>query len=484
MDHHQGQGDALIGVLAIATELFGNLDNLSKEEREKKIRQVNHLLSVGGLPGRKASRFWISSKSRIRQFLAGEVAWCVMGATSKRKPRSASAGPRRKSSDKSSSGPSTAQSPNPQASNRELALYDAACRALAEARSVDEVKDIRDQAIAMAAYAKQAKNKDLEADAVEIRMRATRKLDHFRQAQKQTVGLAKGGKPYQGRSTGLAQNPVATLAEAGIDKNLAHQARVLGAMDDAAFERKVAEARDSAARVYRRAVREAEIAQERAERRAQTAQGGSVADLHALIASGFCAGVIAVDPPWPFEGWSERANRRVTDHYETMTLDEIKALPIKALAAEDCAIFCWVIWPFMPIWQEVLQAWGVTYSGLGFDWVKLNLNGDGLHWGGGYNTRQNPEPCMLAKLGSPLRLDEGVHSVIQAPVGEHSAKPDEVYRRIERLYPGPYLELFARRPRSGWMTWGNELPPPDPGESSDAMWARPFDFSKLDGGGA
>jgi N6-adenosine-specific RNA methylase IME4 len=103
-------------------------------------------------------------------------------------------------------------------------------------------------------------------------------------------------------------------------------------------------------------VREAEIAQERAERRAQNATGGSVDDLHALIASGFRAGVISADPPWPFEGWSERANRRVTDHYETMTIEEIKALPIRALAAPDCAIFCWVIWPFMPVWASVLEA--------------------------------------------------------------------------------------------------------------------------------
>ena len=97
-----------------------------------------------------------------------------------------------------------------------LVRYDAACRALADARSVDEVKEIRDQAVAWAVYARQAKNRDLEADAVEIRMRATRMLGQMMQAQRETVGLAKGGKPYQGksRSTGLAKNPVATLAEA------------------------------------------------------------------------------------------------------------------------------------------------------------------------------------------------------------------------------------------------------------------------------
>jgi hypothetical protein len=112
--------------------------------------------------------------------------------------------------------------------------YDAACRAIAEAKAVDEVKDIRDQAVAWAAYARQAKNRDLEADAVEIRMRATRRLDQLRRAQAQTVGLNQGAAAG-GQKTGprgLFSNPRdlrPTLGSQGIDKNLAQQGRVLGA---------------------------------------------------------------------------------------------------------------------------------------------------------------------------------------------------------------------------------------------------------------
>jgi N6-adenosine-specific RNA methylase IME4 len=141
-----------------------------------------------------------------------------------------------------------------------------------------------------------------------------------------------------------------------------------------------------------------------------------------------------------------------------MSLDEIKALPVGALAAEDCALFLWVTWPNMPVWESVLKAWGFKYSGLGFDWIKLNKNGNGLHMGGGKGgTRANSEPCLLGRIGSPLRLDEGVHSVIQTPVGAHSEKPDEAYRRMQQLFGGPYLELFARKERAGWTTWGNEI---------------------------
>jgi hypothetical protein len=150
---------------------------------------------------------------------------------------------------------------NLEASNSQLVIYDAACRALAEAVAVDEVKDILDTAVAMRAYAKQAKNRDLEADAVEIRMRATRRLDQLRQAQKETVGLSQGGRPTK---TGLSENPVLpTLAMQGIDKNLAHQGRVLAALSDESFEAAVADTRDQVARAVRTAVRHLEKMQKR-----------------------------------------------------------------------------------------------------------------------------------------------------------------------------------------------------------------------------
>jgi hypothetical protein len=112
----------------------------------------------------------------------------------------------------------------------ELVLYERACAALAAARSVDEAKEIRDRAIALAAYARQAKNRDLEADAFEIRARAERQTEQLMIEQRETVGLNRGtaGGGNANVSGGLSGNPVddrPTLAEAGIDKNLAHRAR-------------------------------------------------------------------------------------------------------------------------------------------------------------------------------------------------------------------------------------------------------------------
>lgn len=129
-----------------------------------------------------------------------------------------------------------------------LVRYDAACRALAAAKSVDEVKEIHNQAEAMRAYAKQAKNKQLEIDASEIRFRAERRIGELMAAQREAGLLKAGGdRPTQEEIRRVADKPIEksiTLAEAGIDKNLADRARKYAAVPEQEFESILADRRE------------------------------------------------------------------------------------------------------------------------------------------------------------------------------------------------------------------------------------------------
>jgi len=345
-----------------------------------------------------------------------------------------------------------------------LVRYDQACRALAEAKSVDEAKDIRDKAIAMAAYARQAKNRDLEADAIEIRMRAERRLGEMLVEQKATVGFNRGtagtGRPNLG---GAAAEPPKvdhrpTLAEAGIDKKLSSRAQKLAQVSPERFEQMVGDTRDAMNRAVQTVVRSIETEADQVEYEEEVKDGCTVADLQALADAGKKYSVIYADPPWSFKVYSGKGKQRSADrHYDTMSLADIAALPVAQLAADDCALLMWAVMPELPGALEVIKAWGFTYKTVGFTWVKENRSGDGLFWGMGYWTRANAEVCLLATKGSPKRQAKDVHQVVMSPVSEHSRKPDEVQVRIERLLPGPYLELFGRRPTPRWTVWGNQI---------------------------
>jgi N6-adenosine-specific RNA methylase IME4 len=190
--------------------------------------------------------------------------------------------------------------------------------------------------------------------------------------------------------------------------------------------------------------------------------------------------VIHIDSPWLFQNFSEAGEEKnAIAHYPCMETEDIMRLPLQVLAADDCAVFSWHTWPMMKTWARVIDAWGFDYAGLAWEWLKFNPETGKYAFGPGYGTRKNVEPCLLLTRGDPkLRPGEleffgnivvtGSRSVrdfilewpadaIRAPRREHSRKPDEAWKRIETMFEGPYVELFARTRRKGWKAWGNEL---------------------------
>lgn len=166
--------------------------------------------------------------------------------------------------------------------------------------------------------------------------------------------------------------------------------------------------------------------------------------------------VIYADPPWKYH--DKPQGKGPEDHYPTMSIEDICALPVRELADRDCVLFLWVTFPFLRECFKVIDAWGFKYKTVAFVWIKQNRNNDGIFWGLGSWTRSNAELCLLATKGHPPRKARNVHQVIISHVQEHSRKPDEARLRIETLMGDvPRIELFARQSPLGWDVWGNEV---------------------------
>jgi ParB/RepB/Spo0J family partition protein len=156
--------------------------------------------------------------------------------------------------------------------------------------------------------------------------------------------------------------------------------------------------------------------------------------------------VIAADPPWSYRKRSGDPSRRGKTPYPTMSLDEIKSVPVAELAADDSILWLWTTNAHLPDAFEVVKAWGFEYKTL-LTWVKNRMGtGDWL--------RGQTEHCLMAVRGRPLVNLTNQTTVIHAPINGHSTKPDEFYQMVEALCPGSKLELFARRPRKGWQVNG------------------------------
>lgn len=173
---------------------------------------------------------------------------------------------------------------------------------------------------------------------------------------------------------------------------------------------------------------------------------------------------IVADPPWAYN--TTRAQLRsggrgaqAEHHYDTMTMRDLAALPILEMAAEDAHLYLWVTnprlygdWktdgPFTP--RDIMEAWGFSYVTM-LTWHKLGAPGMGWYFRG---DTEHVLFGMRGRLGIPVEARVSNH--FSAPKHGHSEKPEAFLDLVEQVSPGPYLELFARRQRFGWDTWGNE----------------------------
>jgi len=169
---------------------------------------------------------------------------------------------------------------------------------------------------------------------------------------------------------------------------------------------------------------------------------------------------ILADPPWRF---ANRTGKMAPEHkrlarYPTMSLQEIMELPIPQLALPQSHLYLWIPNALILEGLEVMKRWGFAYK-TNIVWYKVRKDGGPDGRGVGFYFRNVTELVLFGVRGNLRTLSPGRRQVniVASRKREHSRKPDELYTIIEQCSPGPYLELFAREKRSGWIQWGDEL---------------------------
>jgi len=183
-----------------------------------------------------------------------------------------------------------------------------------------------------------------------------------------------------------------------------------------------------------------------------------IADLWNDVEGAF--GTILADPPWRFQN---RTGKMAPEHrrlrrYATMTLQEIKDLPVEKLASPRSHLYLWVPNALLHWGLEVMAAWGFSYKG-NIVWYKIRGDGGPDGRGVGFYFRNVTELVLFGVRGGLRTREAGRRQVniIRQRKREHSRKPDQLYEVIEACSPGPYLELFARYRRDHWVQWGDAI---------------------------
>ena len=331
---------------------------------------------------------------------------------------------------------------------RSITNYDAARQALEAAATVNEIKEIHDRSEALRAYGRQIHDVELEAWSAEIKLRARARIGELSEGLERTdeatrlIGPAKHGRPHAD-----SHGKHAILRQAGISSQIANRCEQVHRIFERDAEK--VEAFIARKRAKKEPVTERQVLQAVG---SEIVREDRVEKLHRR-AEAFPDkryGIILADPPWRYD-IPPSDNRKIENQYPTMALEEIMALPVGTLAAPDAALFLWAA--LLEEGFEVLKAWGFKFRSHAV-WVKPSV-------GMGKWFRQQHEMLLLGVRGNvpvPLAANRSP-SVIFAPRGKYSEKPDATYEIIERGFPEfSKIELFARRSRNGWDRWGFEAP--------------------------
>ena len=344
----------------------------------------------------------------------------------------------------------------------ELVKLQQAERMLAEIRDADDALNIIDLAEAARVFAKKAHLGTTSVNhAQAIKLKAEiRMAEAIRKGQEAgEIATAATGAGRPAKEIGSPGEPISpdlpappprpkpkTLQEIGVTKRQSADAQLLAEVlpDDTAIDQVVEQANEKDTEVSRKEL----LKQARTKKRRAKSKQRSSEEPAPLPGGSF--NLIYADPPWRYVDHGSDETRELDNHYPTMSDEELMAMEVPA--ANDCLLLMWATSPLLPRQLKVMQAWGFNYRTCAV-WVK-DRPGMGKYW------RQQHELLLLGTKGAPGTPlpEDRLPSVLNAPRAEHSRKPDEAHGMVQRMFPHltARLELFARRPRDGWTTWGND----------------------------
>lgn len=321
-----------------------------------------------------------------------------------------------------------------------LVKIDQARHLLAAAETVEEVKQVADVAEAARAYAKRVgSSTELINRAVAIKLMAERKAGEILAKMEMKPG------PKSNNNNALSTPRLKEMGVTPIQSSRWQQsAKVPEPEFQTYVEQSTATGKEiTSAGLYKLANRVAPKNGARTPERTE----GTCTDLSELVSAGQKFGTIYADPPWSYDNQGTRA--ATGNHYGAMTIEELCAMPVAELAADKCHLHLWTTNAFLFECPRLFAAWGFEFKS-SFVWVKPTI-GIGNYW------RNSHEIMLLAVRGGQTAISRAERSWVECGRGMHSAKPEQARHSIERLSPGPYLELFGRSPRQGWTVFGNQI---------------------------